>query len=270
MKKTCILLLSALAALTSCTGSKPEKSHSLIVYYSQTGTTEKVAQIFRSMTGADIMRIQAETAYIGDFNATIQRCQEEMKSDSVPALLPFDKQVADYDTIYLGYPVWFGIPAQPMNSFLRHTDLTGKVVIPFCTFGSGGNTSIARVESAMKGGKVPGWYGVRTARIAKAGDEVEDFLISLGIRQGERPALANFSDQQPLTDDDKALFDAACGSYPMPLGTPVSVGSRAIAGGTEYSFTCQSATPDGATSSSTIYVRKMDNGEAPEFTQVVR
>ena len=271
MKKKAIVALSALAALTACGTKKQAEepaTRSLIVYYSQTGTTEQVAQIFQQLTGADTMRIEAEQPYEGDFNATIARCQEEMQNQSLPTLLPLTKNVEDYDTLYIGYPVWFGIPALPMQSFLSQVELKGKVVIPFCTFGSGGNTSIEVVTSG--GAIVPAWYGVRAARVGKAEAEVKAFLTNLGILEGEEAELPDFSEQVPVSDSVRVIYDAACGTYPMPLGTPVSVGQRATAEGTEYLFTNESQSEDGQVATSTIYVIAYANGDAPEFTQVVR
>lgn len=274
MKTTFVWALGALAALTACSGSKQTQeepsTRSLIVYYSQTGATEQVAKLLQSKTGADMTRIETVVPYDGDFAATIARCQEEMRVDSLPALQPVGKQIADYDTLYLGYPVWFGIPAQPMNALLKQADLKGKVVIPFCTFGSGGNTSIAKIEEHLNGGTMPGWYGVRNARVSKADAELDAFLVSVGAKKGEVAARSEFGEQQPLTDEDRALYDAACGSYPMPLGTPVSVASRPIAGGMEYLFTNESQSAEGQTATSTLYIVKMEGEEAPEFTQVVR
>ena len=114
MKKL-VLMLSTLVALTACTKKQapapepePATPGSLVLFFSQAGSTEKVAQLIAAKTGADIEKFDVATAYDGDFNATIVRCQEEMKNGTVPELAPLTKDVAKYDTIYLGYPIWFG------------------------------------------------------------------------------------------------------------------------------------------------------------------
>ena len=92
-----------------------------------------------------------------------------------------------------------------------------------------------------------------------------------GIKAGKVAEEQPFSEQKQLTQDDKNIFDAACGDYPMPLGTPVSVGSRSIEGGTEYLFIANSKSPNGEDTQAKIYVVASDEeGAKPEFTNVDR
>lgn len=270
MKKVIGIALAAVCAVSACNSAEKQENKSLVVYYSQTGATEKVAQMFAEKTGADILKIDAQNPYDGDFNATIARCQEEMKDGILPALDSLDKNIEDYDTIYLGYPIWFGIAAPPMKTFVKQSKFEGKVIIPFSTFGSGGlETGIADLKADLEGATILDGYGVRNARVEKADKEIDRFLIEIGVKEGEIEELPEFSVLAEITADDQAIFDAACGDYPMPLGTPEGVGSRKIENGTEYLFTVRSTTPDGQESVSAIYVLSLD-GEKPEFTKVVR
>jgi len=83
--------------------------------------------------------------------------------------------------------------------------------------------------------------------------------------------LPAYSAQQPVTEQDKAIFDAACSSYQFPLGTPQTVGKRTTDDSTDYMFTVKSRGFDGTESTSTIYVTVgKEEGAKPEFTQVVR
>ena len=242
MKKLA-LMLGALVALTACTKKQapapepePATPGSLVLYYSQSGSTEKVAQLFAEKTGADVEKFNVATAYDGDFNATIARCQEEMKNGIVPELAPLTKDVAKYDTIYLGYPIWFGTYAPPVAA---STVLDG--------------------------------YGVRAARVDKAADEVACFLVCAGIVPGEKVSLPDFSEFKPVTKADIAIFNAACGDYQMPLGIPLLVGSRALADATEYVFTVKNKGQKDKVASTKIYVTAPnDKNVKPEFTKVVR
>ena len=269
MKKT-LTLLCALAALTACStkqnNEETASTKSLILYYSQTHATEQVAKIMQAQTGADMEAISAVQPYDGDFQQTIARCQEEMATGSLPELNALEKNVADYDTIYLGYPVWFGTFAQPMAALIKTNDFAGKVVIPFCTFGSGGlNTSSDQLKAQLTQATILPGYGVRNARVAAAEAEVKQFLINAGIIAGEKVELPAFGEAQEITEEVKSIFDAACSSYSMPLGTPVAVCCRAIENGTEYLFNVEN---NGAPAGQ-IYVTAKE-GAAPEFTQVVR
>lgn len=265
MKKMA-LVLGALATLASCTTKKqaePETAtKTLVLYYSQTNNTKQVAEAFQQKLGADIATFDAATPYDGDFGATIARCQQEMGEGIVPEISELTCDIAAYDTIYLGYPVWFGTYAMPVAGLLKSVDLSGKVIVPFCTFGSGGlNTSSDNLKAALPDSQILPGYGVRTARVAAAQAEVEEFLIRSGVIEGEVEALADFSEQQPVNDEEKAVFDAACGSYSMPLGSPVTCGKRTRSAGTEYLYTCDN--------NAQIYVIVTEGAE-PEFTQVVR
>lgn len=268
------------AAFSSCvknksvseTVSAEELKTSLVVYYSQTGATEQVANLIQQKVDADIEKLELVNPYDGDFGATIARCQEEMKSGQMPELKALTHPIADYDTLYIGYPVWFGTYAMPIESFLKANKLDGKVIIPFCTFGSGGlNTSTDNMKKVLTNAKILDGYGVRNARVSKASDELDRFLIVSGIKEGEVEALPEFSAQVPVNANDKAIFDEACSSYQMPLGTPETAGHRSIKEGTEYLFTVSMKTEDGSTQNAQIYVIKGSaEGAVAEFTQVVR
>ena len=83
--------------------------------------------------------------------------------------------------------------------------------------------------------------------------------------------MPDYSAQQPVTDQEKAIFDAACSSYQFPLGTPQTVGKRTTPDGTDYKYTVKGRGMNGEESTSVIYVTVGKAADAkPEFTQVVR
>ncbi len=243
----------------------------LILYYSQTGATQTVANAIKSSLGdaADMEVIEVEEPYSGTYQETIERCQKEKADGTVPAVKPLKANLADYDAVFLGYPIWFGTYAQPIAGLVKSVDFAGKKIVPFCTFGSGGLVeSIADLKKALPQAEILDGYGVRNARIAKAADEVRQFLIDCGYVAGQKSEpLPAFYEQTAVTDADKAVFEAACGDYPMPLGTPVTASKRTIPGGTEYMFKAKG--DNGAMM--TVYVTASDaEGAKPEFTMVVR
>ena len=243
----------------------------LVLYYSETGTTQNVAQELQRQLNADIEAIEAVTPYTGNFQETIQRGQREMQSGETPALKPLKKDIAKYDVIFLGYPIWFGTYAMPIATLVKDNDFAGKTIVPFCTFGSGGlNTSSDALVKALPKAKIKPGYGVRTARVAAAPKELNRFLIENGYKKGSVEKRPDYSEQRPVTEEEKAIFDAACSSYQFPLGTPSTVGKRQTSDSTDYKFIVKSQGPNGA-ATSTIYVTvgKAD-GAKPEFTEVVR
>ena len=244
----------------------------LVLYYSETGSTKAVAEELQKQLQADIEAIEPVKPYSGNFQETMQRGQREMQSGETPELKALKAKLSDYDVIFLGYPIWFGTYAVPIATLVKENDFAGKTLVPFCTFGSGGlNTSSDALKKALPKAKIQQGYGVRTARVAAAAKELDRFLKENGYKKGTVAPLPAYSAQQPVTEQDKAIFDAACSSYQFPLGTPQTVGKRTTDDSTDYMFTVKSRGFDGTESTSTIYVTVgKEQGAKPEFTQVVR
>ena len=151
-------------------------------------------------------------------------------------------------------------------------DFAGKKIVPFCTFGSGGlGASMKDLKQALPKAEILPGYGIRNARISKAPSEVKRFLIENRYLEGEVEQLPAYSAQQPVSPEEAAIFDAACGDYQYPLGTPVTVGKRTTSQGTDYCFTAQSKDAKGNEVEAAIYVTvSNDPNIKPEFTEVVR
>jgi flavodoxin len=267
MKKTLLSMAMMASIMTGCT-----KQKTLVLYYSQTGTTQTVAEEFQKQLGADIERIEAVNPYDGDFQATIERSGKERESGEWPEIKPIQANLADYDVIFIGYPIWFGTYAMPIATLLKENDFAGKTIVPFCTFGSGGlNSSTANLKEALPGADVRQGYGVRQARIEAAPKEIDRFLIENGFKEGTVAPLPDYSEQQPVTEEDSLIFAAACSDYQFPLGTPQTVGKRQTEESTDYKFTVKGRGFNGEESTSTIYVTVgNEEGAKPEFTEVVR
>ena len=253
--------------MTSCS-EKAQKV--LILYYSQTGVTKTVATELQAQTGADICSFDVVQPYDGTFDETIQRCLGEQQRGFVPPLAPLGCDLSQYDVVFLGYPIWFGTYATPVKALLETEDFAGKTVVPFSTFGSGGlQPSVADLREALPAALVKNGYGVREARLYAIQDELNRFLIENGWKAGEIKPLPDYSEETPVTEDEAAVFHAACDSYQFPLGVPVTCGSRQTDSSTDYVFTARNVNEDGTASVSKIYVTVI-SGRSPEFTQVVR
>ena len=266
MKKF-LLSLVAMAAVTTMNAQKM-----LILYYSETGTTKAVAEELQKQLGADIESIELVEPYTGVFQETIERGQRELQSGQLPALKPFTKNPANYDVIFLGYPIWFGTYANPIATLIKQYDFAGKTIVPFCTFGSGGlNTSSDALREDLPKATIAKGYGVRAARPHAVAKELDRFLKDNGYKEGTIEKLPEFSEQHPVTAAERAIFDAACSSYQFPLGTPQTVGRRTTPDSTEFKFTVTGRGFNGQESTSIIYVTLSDDVDSkPEFTEVVR
>lgn len=280
MKNINLLLVLATVTLTavSC-GSKKEAPKEeapkmLVLYYSQTGNTKAVAEEIANKLGADIEEITMVDPYDPDFQATIDRCMKDREQGIIPDIQPVKANVADYDIVFLGFPVWFGTYAPPVQKFLLDADFSGKKIVPFCTFGSGGlESSVKDLVVAEPGAEILPGYGVRAARLEAMPQEVDNFLKTNGFLEGEYIQLADFPAQHEASADETAIFDAAVDGYPMIHAKAKTVASREIPDGTEYLFTAvnlpREDKPDMPTDEIQVYVT-VEKDKAPVFTKVIR
>lgn len=267
MKRILFLAASMLLAL-SCATKKAEAPKALVLYYSQTGTTEKVALAIAEKTGADVEAIVVVNPYDGDYAATIQRGLQEMQTGVPPELVPLTSNLDEYDVVFIGYPVWFGTYAQPIETLVYAADLSGKKVVPFCTFGSGGldTSSNAIAEKLTESVILPG-YGVRAARIDAIDAELDQFLKSGGFIEGEAVAVEEYPEANPVTEEQASIFDAAVADYAMIQAKAETVAARThFLGGQEYLFTAKDVN-NGTTMQVNVLV---EEGKEPVFTQVYR
>lgn len=268
-------LIMAIAGLLMAGVSFGQKKEAVVVYYSQTSNTRTVAQEIATRLGADIKEIQAVKPYDGDFQATISRCMKDRQDGVKPEIKTLDIDFSKYDVIFLGYPIWFGTYAPPVETFLSQVDFSGKKLVPFCTFGSGGLDSSVKdlIACQPKAQILPG-YGVRAARLKAVPQEVDQFLKAGGFIKGEYTKLAAFPEQHVVSAEESAIFDKAVGDYPMIHAKAETVAQRTIPGGAEYLFTAKDQPREGGqqmppAGTMKVYVTVL-NGQAPEFTQVVR
>ena len=152
------LLIASILILTSCFSScaqqnKPtmNTSHILVAYFSATGTTEKVAHKIAAATGGEIYEIIPENAYTRedlDWNDNSSRSSVEMNDAKArPALKRKKENMEAYDTVFIGYPIWWDLAPRIINTFIESHDLKGKTLIPFATSGS---SNISNAESELR------------------------------------------------------------------------------------------------------------------------
>lgn len=276
MKFLKLMMLAALAVMvvTSCSPKK-EEPKVLVLYYSLTSNTKTVATEIANRLSADVEEITLVEPYDTAFQATIDRCKADSEKGILPEVKPLASDLANYDMIFIGYPIWFGTYAPPVASLLDKIDLSGKKVVPFCTFGSGGlESSIKDLAKAQPEAVILPGYGVRAARMDAVPREVESFLRACGYIEGEYTAPEDFPEQHPVSADEAAIFDAAVDGYPMLNAKAKTVASRAIPEGTEYLFTAMDKPREEKpymppANEIQVYVL-VEKDKAPEFTKVVR
>ena len=135
---------SSAAASSEATSTVTTTGKTLVVYFSATGTTQGVAQTIADTVGADLFEVVPSDPYTSDdltWTNNDSRVSREHNDEGLRAVALESTDVDgwdDYDTVFIGYPIWWGIAAWPMSSFVAVNDFTGKTVIPFCTSVSSG------------------------------------------------------------------------------------------------------------------------------------
>ena len=223
----------------------PASTKSVVVYYSQNGATKKLADIFAKAKNADAVELKLVTTYPSTYDSTIAAVKVQRDSKQWPALENAKPELAKYDTVYLGYPIMFGSFAPPIYTFLDSNDLGGKVVVPFCTYGSGGRkASAAELKTLEPNANVTLAYGISNKRITAengvevAAKEVESFFANLETGKTDEMLLGGYSEQRPLTAEDSAAFAEATKDYAYLSLKPLSVATQIVAG-TNYLFVCE-------------------------------
>lgn len=125
----------------------------LVLYASRTSNTERVAQLIQTTLDCDILEVEPETPYDNDYNAMLERSQEELaaiRQGNYPSVKTSVESFDDYDIVFVGYPIWYGSMATPMQTFLHEhaSKLAGKRIALFATSGSSGiSTSVREARS---------------------------------------------------------------------------------------------------------------------------
>lgn len=159
----------------------PLTAETLVVYFSQTGTTEGVARMIADITGGDTWRIEAAEPYTAEdldyTNPQSRSSLEQNDPDARPAIKGDVPDLSRCRTIYLGYPIWWGLAPRVVYTFIESCNLNGKTVIPFCTSGSSGIGSSATQLQALAPGAT--WMAGRRFGAGVSRGEVEQWINSL-------------------------------------------------------------------------------------------
>jgi len=144
----CITLLTIGAAAQNKKTMNSTNSPQVVVYFSATGTTEAVAKQIAAEAGAELLAITPAQTYTSadlDWRYSKSRSSVEMNDDKSRPAIKAIKDLSKYNTIYLGYPIWWDLAPRVVNTFIEAAKLEGKTVIPFATSGSSSITNSVRV-----------------------------------------------------------------------------------------------------------------------------
>lgn len=165
--------------------TQPETGKTLVVYYSASGNTARVAKDIAEAAGADLFEIVPTEVYTSeDLNWTNpdSRVSREHDDESLRDVPLTTTEVPDwdsYDTVFIGYPIWWGIAAWPVDTFVKNNDFTGKTVIPFATSSSSGMGQSGSLLADMAG--TGEWQEGQRFSSGVSGDDVQSWVNGLGL-----------------------------------------------------------------------------------------
>ena len=171
--------------------SAPEDSESgegggaLVVYYSATGNTEAVAGYIAEATGGDLFELEPAEPYTDadlnwtDENSRVTLEHEDESLRDVELVADTVDNWDSYDTVFIGYPIWWGIAAWPVDGFVEANDFTGKTVIPFCTSSSSGLGQSGELLAQLAG--TGDWQEGQRFRSSASQEDVTEWVDSLGL-----------------------------------------------------------------------------------------
>ena len=281
-----MLLIMIGAFLTACAGNalaEERPSRTLVVYFSlpeevdttgvdaiagasivvregeKLGNVQFAAQIIARETGADLFQLEAVNPYPTDHDPLVDQAAEEQDNAVRPELTAWP-DLTPYDTIFLGYPNWWGDLPMPLYTFLEQTDMGAKHVIPFTVHGGSGLSDTVRTISRLQPDASVWESALSISRsvVASSEEDIVDWVESLGLRSattapasGQTVAAAEVDpavsqtlylweeDNMPATTDAQIAARSADGpgfrpnveTFPVPQGTPVKGAVLINAGG---------------------------------------
>ena len=157
----------------------------LVVYFSATGSTRRVAEAIAGTLSADIFEIIPAEPYTGDelnYNDASSRVSREHDDASLRDVALVSTAVPDwesYDTVFIGYPIWWGIAAWPVNGFVAANDFSGKTVIPFATSASSGMGQSGQLLEALT--NTGTWQEGRRFSSGTSESTVQEWVNGLGL-----------------------------------------------------------------------------------------
>lgn len=167
------------------TETSNQSGKTLVVYYSATGNTKAVAEMIAEETNGDLFEIQPQDPYSDedlnwtDENSRVTREYENEDERNVELVSTTVDNWEDYDTVFVGYPIWWGIAAWPVNTFVENNDFTGKTVVPFCTSSSSGLGQSGELLAQAAGSG--DWQEGQRFQSRTSASEVQEWLNELGI-----------------------------------------------------------------------------------------
>lgn len=143
------------------------------------GHVGQLARWVQEETGGDLFSIRVTEPYSSDWDECLDRANGENRDNIHPELEAVLESTADYDTVFIGYPIWWGIAAWPVDTFVEANDFAGKTVIPFCTSSSSGIGDSGELLADLAG--TGDWQTGERFRSGADESDVQEWVNGLGL-----------------------------------------------------------------------------------------
>ena len=155
----------------------------LVIYFSETGNTQKLAKLISDKVGGDFIRIETEKVYPTNYNELVDDAKKEKENDDRPKLKTLNINLDDYDTIFIGYPIWWYQMPMAMYTLFDNYDFEGKTIIPFNTHeGSGSSGTYEDIQKLEPKAKVLEGLPIRGGdMVSDQSSKVDSWLNKLEI-----------------------------------------------------------------------------------------
>lgn len=234
--KNLITVLTALIMLSSCS----KDNTTLVAYFSATGTTKAVAERIAKAADADLFEIKPVTPYTEadlDWRDSLSRSSVEMADPtSRPAIAEKVKNLDQYETVYIGFPIWWYTAPTIINTFIEENNLSGKTVKFFATSGSSDiRNAVKQFQNAYPDIKL-----VSGELLNNASDALIDQYVGK-VEPEDNPVCGGYSVEREPSEAEVEMLHNVVGEGDMVI-TPLSVATQVVAG-LNYKFWCRYEDP---------------------------
>jgi flavodoxin len=185
MKKMMFLAIVSIVVLSG-TVQAQSKGKTLIAYFSWGGNTREMAKQIQQQTGGDLFEITTIKPYPADYNECVDVAKKELQDNARPPLAVEVKNMADYDTVFVGHPKWCGTMPMALFTFLEKYNMSGKTVVQFCTYGAvysagGWGDSEEDLKKLCPGATILRGLAIKGSTVKSSKDDVAKWLQKIGI-----------------------------------------------------------------------------------------
>lgn len=157
----------------------------LVVFYSWGGNTRAIARQIHQKVGGDLVDLELVKPYSTNYKTCLDEAQKDQRIDARPALKTKIANMAEYDTVFIGYPNWWATIPMPIATLLDEYDFSGKTILPFCSHGGGRlGQSVTDIAKLAPGARVKEALSVHYGGGSSLSGDIDAWLVKNGLRAG--------------------------------------------------------------------------------------